>query len=117
MTTQAHAYLCKRVDETAHAHPDSIALVFGDIEISYAQLASQSSDLAAQLAEHALPSAGPVVVALPRGPDQIVAMLAVWRAGMSYLPVDLSDPPRRHDEIRQVTGAVATLSQRPSPSS
>lgn len=36
---------------------------------------------------------------------------------MSYLPVDLSDPPRRHDEIRQVTGAVATLSQRPSPSS
>lgn len=111
MTTTADAYLCDRVDHIASARPDSIALTYGDVEMSYAQLARQSADLAAELTRHALPVTGPVMVALPRGPEQIVTMLALWRAGLSYLPVDHRDPLRRHDEIRQATGAVATINQ------
>lgn len=117
MTTTAHPYLCDRVDHIASARPDSIALTYGDVEMSYAQLARQSADLADEIAGHALSATGPAVVALPRGPEQIVTMLALWRAGLSYLPADHLDPLQRHHEIQQATGAVATISQQPRPSS
>lgn len=116
MTTNPHPYLCDRVDHMAQTRPGGIALISGDTELTYAQLAAQSAELAHDLAAYALPTNRPVMVALPRGPEQIVAMLAIWRAGLVYLPVDHRDPPRRHNEIRHATGAVATLTLQPSAS-
>lgn len=111
-TTITHAYLCDRVDHMAQTRPEAIAILCGDTEVSYAQLAARADHLAAELAEHAFPAHRPVMVALPRGPEQIIAILAIWRAGLVYLPVDYRDPPRRHAEIREATGAVATLHHR-----
>lgn len=109
-------YLCDRVDQMARFRPEAIAVVYGDLQLTYAQLAARAADLADELAQHGLPLNGPVMVALPRGPEQIVAMLAIWRAGLAYLPIDHRDPPQRHNEIRRVTGAVATLTLQHSTS-
>ncbi|NMO02257.1 amino acid adenylation domain-containing protein, partial [Gordonia sp. TBRC 11910] len=65
------------------------------VELTYAQLDERSDDLAAGLI--AL-GAGPerlVGVALPRGVELIVALLAVVKTGAAYLPLDQSHPKQR----------------------
>ncbi|WP_062430446.1 AMP-binding protein [Herbidospora daliensis] len=63
------------------------ALVCGDEEISYAELDRRSAELAG-----ALPRGGVVGVCLDRSVEAVVALLAVWRAGAAYLPMDPGHP-------------------------
>ncbi|MEU8390131.1 amino acid adenylation domain-containing protein [Micromonospora sp. NPDC048843] len=75
--------------------PDAPALRHGDTELSYAELDRRSAALAAHLAHV---GAGPekvVVVALPPGAEQVVALLAVARSCAAYLPVDPTHPRER----------------------
>src|SRR5690606_9722690 len=67
----------------------------GRAELTYGELDELSDRLARRLV--AL-GAGPetvVALALPRGVDMVVAVLAAWKAGAAYLPVDVSYPPER----------------------
>ncbi|MET8927454.1 amino acid adenylation domain-containing protein [Streptomyces sp. NPDC004611] len=75
-------------------------------ELSYAELERRSAALASVLrAKGAGPEAW-VAVDLPRGPDLVVAILGIWRAGAVYVPVEPSWPePRR----RAVTGAARAV--------
>lgn len=111
MSAMTPAYLCARVDHVAAERPDAIALSFGGTDLSYSELARQSTQLAERLNAHRLPASGPVMVTLARSPELIVSLLALWRCGLTYLPVDPRDPEQRLNEIRSVTGAVATISQ------
>ncbi|MEW9547326.1 amino acid adenylation domain-containing protein [Nonomuraea sp. NPDC050783] len=74
--------------------PDATAVVDprGDT-LTYAELAARADRIAG-----ALGGVGPedvVALALPRGPDLVAAVLAVWRAGAAYLPVDPGYPADR----------------------
>ncbi|MEU1130281.1 non-ribosomal peptide synthase/polyketide synthase [Streptomyces sp. NPDC005900] len=74
---------------------DAVAVVAGDESLSYGELADRVERLAALLAAR---GAGPerfVAVALPRSADLVVALLAVWRAGAAYLPLDTEYPVDR----------------------
>ncbi len=75
--------------------PQATALVCGETELSYAELNTRANRLA-----HLLTGlgAGPeriVALALPRSVDQVVATLAVLKAGAAYLPVDPEYPAER----------------------
>ncbi|MEV6875780.1 amino acid adenylation domain-containing protein [Amycolatopsis sp. NPDC051128] len=75
--------------------PDAVALVFEDVELTYAELNARANRLAHLLAER---GAGPervVALAVPRSVDMIVAELAVLKAGAAYLPVDVDYPGDR----------------------
>ncbi|QFU91631.1 amino acid adenylation domain-containing protein [Amycolatopsis sp. YIM 10] len=66
--------------------PDVVALVTGHRELTYAELATRSETAARRLsARGAGPGTG-VAVAVPHGPDLVVALLAVWRAGATVDP-------------------------------
>ncbi len=70
---------------------------------SYAELDKLALRLAARLATHA--AAEDIIgIRLPKGPAQIVAVLAVLYAGCTYLPVGLDMPEQRLDKIRQRSG-------------
>ena len=56
------------------------------------------------------PGAGPgrtVAILLGKGPNLVVSMLAVLRAGAAYVPIDVASPaPRRDHVLRDAEAAV-----------
>ncbi|MFD8705383.1 amino acid adenylation domain-containing protein, partial [Kitasatospora sp. NPDC059648] len=81
--------------EHVRATPDLVALVCGDVSLTYAELDARANRLA-----HALIArgAGPerlVAVALPRSAELVVAILAVLKCGAAYVPVDPEYPAAR----------------------
>ncbi|MGC5561706.1 non-ribosomal peptide synthase/polyketide synthase [Streptomyces sp. FR-108] len=75
--------------------PYATALVAGEDRLDYATLNSRADRLARHLVAR---GAGPerlVALQLPRTADMIVAILAVWKSGAAYLPLDLALPEER----------------------
>jgi amino acid adenylation domain-containing protein len=75
--------------------PDATALVFNGGSVTYAELDRRSNALAWLLRRRGVSTDTPVGVAIERGFDLIVALLAVLKAGGAYLPIDTSSPAPR----------------------
>ncbi|MGQ0717555.1 MAG: amino acid adenylation domain-containing protein, partial [Pseudonocardiales bacterium] len=75
--------------------PGAVAIVFEDEALSYLELNERANRLARMLIER---GAGPerfVALAVPRCADMVVALVAVWKAGAAYLPIDPDYPAER----------------------
>ncbi len=79
----------------AAATPDAVAVVCGAARLNYAALDASANRLARHLAANAIGPEKLVAVALPRSAELVVAMLAVFKAGAAYVPLDPSYPPQR----------------------
>ncbi|MDR3084414.1 MAG: amino acid adenylation domain-containing protein, partial [Streptomyces sp.] len=75
--------------------PDATAVVVQDIELSYAELNSRANRLAHLLIEQGAGPEETVALMLPRSTDAIVAILAVFKTGAAYLPIDPEYPAER----------------------
>ncbi|MFF2148239.1 amino acid adenylation domain-containing protein, partial [Kitasatospora sp. NPDC058190] len=81
--------------EHVRTTPDLVALVCGDVSLTYAELDARANRLAHALIER---GAGPerlVAVALPRSAELVVAILAVLKTGAAYVPIDPEYPAAR----------------------
>ncbi|WP_131732593.1 non-ribosomal peptide synthetase [Actinomadura formosensis] len=75
--------------------PEAIALVCGEVALSYREVNTRANRLARLLVEY---GAGPeqyVALLLPRSAELVIAVLAVLKAGAAYLPLDPGLPARR----------------------
>ncbi|WP_433390771.1 amino acid adenylation domain-containing protein [Micromonospora sp. KLBMP9576] len=93
----------------AAEQPDRIALVQGDARVSYADLERRANGLAHRLVDE---GAGPdrvVMVHLERSIDAVVGLLAVWKAGAAYLPVDPGLPDGRVETFVKETGCASVV--------
>ncbi|MFB7473601.1 amino acid adenylation domain-containing protein [Kitasatospora sp. NPDC056184] len=98
----------------AAAAPEAVALVAEGTAYRYRDLARLVAHAAAALTRH---GAGPgtlVGIALPRGRDQLVAVLAVLAAGAAYLPLDPEYPAERLAFLRADSGLALRITREPS---
>ncbi|MFE0151466.1 amino acid adenylation domain-containing protein [Nonomuraea sp. NPDC059007] len=83
------------VRRRAHRHPGAVAVRCDGETLTYGQLEERVALLAGDLRARLHGREPVVAVALPRSAELVVALLAVWRAGAAYLPLDLDYPGER----------------------
>ncbi|MGW0838496.1 amino acid adenylation domain-containing protein, partial [Streptomyces prunicolor] len=89
--------------------PDAVALVYGDVELSYAEVAAKANQLARYLQGLGIGHGSVVGVCLPRGVDLLVALLAVLNTGAAYVPLDPEYPADRLEFMLSDSGAQAIV--------
>lgn len=85
----------------AEARPDKIAAISRSREISYRELREQSDRLARMLHEQGARPGTMIAVCVDRSEMMLIAMLAIFRLGAAYLPLDPEYPRNR---IRYIVG-------------
>ncbi len=101
----------ERFDAQVRACPDAEALAWGDERWSYAELDARANQVAHGLRAMGVGPESRVGVLLERGPELVVALLAILKAGGCYVPLDPAYPPERLRMMLADAGArvVVTL--------
>ncbi|MFI9604889.1 amino acid adenylation domain-containing protein [Streptomyces sp. NPDC052043] len=100
----------------ATAAPDRTALVTtAGEEVTYGTLAGQALRTAAVLGDAGIRPGDLVAVTLPKGPEQIAAVLGVLAAGAAYVPLTLVQPAARLERVRATAGFEVVLGSWPAP--
>jgi mycobactin peptide synthetase MbtF len=107
--TPPHTGVHAAITEAARRTPDAVALSWSGGTLTYRALDTAADRLAAALTARGVVSETPVAVALSRGPDYVVAMLAVLKAGGTIVPLDPGMAGERIDEILRQTSAPVVV--------
>ncbi len=75
--------------------PASVALIHGQTTVTYLQLNNQANALARQLLQSGVSASSRVGIFMDKSPEMIVALLAVLKAGGTYVPIHTSFPEKR----------------------
>ena len=110
-TSNSGRGIVAEIEARAAASPSSIALVFGDEQVSYGDLNVRANRLARQLRGHGIGRDRLVGLALERSVELIVGVLAVLKAGGAYLPLDPDYPPDRLLHMLHDSGTKLILTQ------
>src|SRR5207248_11704823 len=95
--------------------PDATALAFQDTAASFAEVDERANRLAHLLIASGVGPERVVALLLPRSAELVVTMLAVFKAGGVYLPIDPDLPAERVRFLLRDAGAVLTVSTMDSP--
>lgn len=94
--------------EQARARPDAIAAEHSGIPMSFRELEEKSNRLARHI-QAQLPAPGQrIAIAMDRSLDMLVTLLAVMKAGHTYVPLDAGHPAVRLRQVME-TARIAGL--------
>ncbi|MFH8980053.1 non-ribosomal peptide synthetase [Streptomyces varsoviensis] len=89
--------------------PAAIAIVDGGQALTYGELMAESGRLAAYLGDLGVRRGDRVAVLMERSARLLAALLAVWRTGAAYVPVDPAYPAERVAFMLADSGPVAVV--------
>ncbi|PHQ52169.1 hypothetical protein BLA24_09650 [Streptomyces cinnamoneus] len=89
--------------------PGAVAVVCGDVSLTYGELGGRVSRLARCLVAAGVGSESRVAVLMERSVDVVVVLLAVLRAGGVYVPLDVAWPVGRMEEVVGDAGACVLV--------
>ncbi|HEX7241408.1 MAG TPA: amino acid adenylation domain-containing protein, partial [Longimicrobiaceae bacterium] len=90
---------------------DAAAVLFEGGSLTYAELDERAARAARRLGERGAAPGTTVAVCVERGPQVLVALLAVWKAGCVYLPLDPAYPAERLSLMLRDSGARLVLTE------
>ncbi|MGJ8615504.1 MAG: non-ribosomal peptide synthetase [Sulfitobacter sp.] len=113
----AKALTCiDRFEQTAAQQPDHTALMQpNNAQMSYAALNTAADKMAAHLTASRAGPGDIIGICMARGMPFITAMLAVWKVGAAFVPMDPSYPIETLNIIAQDSGARLVLSDATTP--
>jgi amino acid adenylation domain-containing protein len=101
-------------EERARAQPDAIAAVRGSTQWTYRELNAHANQLARALLARGLSREGVVAVVTERTLDWMTAVLAIFKAGGAYLPIEPHFPADRIAKMLRRAGCRLVLTERGS---
>jgi len=96
----------------AAAAPERAALLQEQRTVTYGELADQGRGVGELLVQAGARKSDIVAILLPKGPEQVSAVLGVMVAGCAYLPLDIALPGGRIEEILLASGAKFLLTRK-----
>ena len=99
------------IEQQARRTPEAVAIGFEDAVVTYADLDVSANRLAHHLRLMGVGTGTLVGVCLDRGVEMVVAVLAVFRAGAAYVPLDLDFPTERLQFMADDAGLQIVITQ------
>ena len=96
-------------EEQAERTPQAVAVETGDERLTYAELNARANRLAHYLRARGVGSEVLVGLCVERSFELVVGLLAIWKAGGVYVPLDPSYPAQRLAYLLEDTGAALLL--------
>src|SRR6185437_15724365 len=81
--------------EVAARNPDAAAVVFGDRQLSYAELERRANQLSRHLSQQGIGPEAMVGICTERSLEMLVGILGILKAGAAYVPLDITYPAER----------------------
>jgi amino acid adenylation domain-containing protein len=111
LPADAPATVVEAVLARAADRPSAVAVTGPAGELSYGDLAALSARIAAGLLAAGAAAGVPIGVCVPRDELLPAALLAVWRAGAPYLPLDAEHPAERLRRLCADAGTTLVLTR------
>ncbi|HIK05163.1 MAG TPA: amino acid adenylation domain-containing protein [Trichormus sp. M33_DOE_039] len=102
-----HEQFAAQVERT----PDSIAVVFGEQQLTYRELNQHANQLAHYLQTWGVQAETPVGIYIERSLEMVIGILGILKAGGSYVPLDPAYPASRLAYIINETEISVLLTQ------
>src|SRR6059036_386185 len=104
-------------EDQARARPDAIAAVHASRHLTYGELNARANQVARALLARGLTREGVVGVVTERNLDWMTAVLAIFKAGGAYLPIEPHFPADRIARMLSRAGCRLVLTERGSAAS
>ncbi|MEW4193790.1 amino acid adenylation domain-containing protein [Bacillus altitudinis] len=102
-------YLTKWFEHNVRKQPNAVALSAGDHTMTYAELNEQANRLARHLQKNGVGHQTVTAILAERTPELIVSLLAVLKAGATYVSIDPDYPESRIQYMLKDSGATHLL--------
>ncbi|WP_158664903.1 non-ribosomal peptide synthetase [Pseudomonas sp. SWI44] len=99
----------QRFEAQARANPSRVALVWGAQRLSYGELDQRAGDLAVYLQANGVGPETVVAIAAERSAHFVVGLLAAFKAGAAFLPLDMRAQPARTGQMLEDSQACLLL--------
>jgi non-ribosomal peptide synthetase component F/thioesterase domain-containing protein len=104
--------LAQLFEAQAARAPDAVAVICGDRRLTYADINAAANRFSAYLQHQGVAPGSRVGVCLAPSMELPICLLAILKAGATFVPLDPADPPLRRADMIRASGTTAVLGQR-----